>query len=73
MAGQHGYTPNGDPDRYAVFAAAGPQILPGESVYRLTALDLAPAVALILGIDPPAQSEAAAAPFVKRSKGQDHN
>jgi hypothetical protein len=66
MAGQHGYLFNGDADRYAVFAAAGPRISTDMKVDRPTALDLAPAVALILGIKPPAQSEATAAPYVQR-------
>jgi hypothetical protein len=65
MAGQHGYMPQGDADGFAAFAAAGPRIAAGVKVDRPTALDLAPAVALILGIKPPAQSEGRRAPYVK--------
>ena len=54
--GQHGFVPDGDPDRFAAFAAAGPQIRKGK-VPRVTGLDLAPTVAHMLGIAPPAQSE----------------
>ena len=70
MAGQHGYAANGDPDRYAVFAAAGPRIFAGTKLDLPTALDLAPTVALLLGIDLPAQSEATPADYVDRSGGQ---
>lgn len=54
--GQHGFVPNGDSDRFATFAAAGPQIRHGK-IPRATAVDLAPTVAYLLGIAPPAQSE----------------
>jgi predicted AlkP superfamily phosphohydrolase/phosphomutase len=56
MGGQHGYLPNGDPDRFAAFVAAGPRIVQGKVISPVTALDLAPTVADLLGIDPPAQS-----------------
>ena len=59
MAGQHGYMANGDSDRYATFAAAGPRILQGTKLDRVSATDLAPTIAIILGINPPPQSEGA--------------
>ncbi len=55
--GQHGFVPNGDLDRYATFLAAGPSIEESDVKPVVTALDLAPTVAEILGINPPAQSQ----------------
>jgi predicted AlkP superfamily phosphohydrolase/phosphomutase len=55
--GQHGFIPNGDLERYATFAATGPALRKHEVVGPVTARDVAPTVAAILGIDPPAQSD----------------
>lgn len=55
--GQHGFVPNGELSRYAVFAAAGPNIDKDSDSPVVTALDLAPTVAAVLGINPPAQSQ----------------
>jgi len=54
--GQHGFVPTGDVDRYAVFAAAGPNIRKG-NVPRVTAFDVAPTAAYLLGIPAPVDSE----------------
>jgi hypothetical protein len=67
MAGQHGYPANGDPDRYAAFAAAGPQIVKGAKLDRVTALDLVPTVARLLGIEPPAQAEAPPTDYLEKT------
>ncbi len=66
--GQHGYVPNGDLDRYAVFAAYGPRIKrqkKNESAPIVTIIDIAPTVAELLGIDAPAQSEGRILPILK--------
>lgn len=55
--GQHGFVPNGELDRYATFAAAGPKIKDTHVKPVVTVLDLAPTVAAVLGINPPAQSQ----------------
>jgi len=56
--GQHGFVPNGDLDRYAVFAAYGPKIRRHvDEDPIVTVLDLAPTAAHLLGIDAPAQSQ----------------
>jgi len=55
--GQHGFVPNGSPDRYATFVACGPSIRKGLVAGAVTAADIAPTVAALLGIEPPAQSE----------------
>ena len=50
--GQHGFVPTGPADRYAAFAAAGPNIRKG-NVPRVTAFDLAPTVSYLLDIPAP--------------------
>ena len=54
--GQHGFVPDGSWDRFGVFAAAGPDVN-GTKLPLVTALDIAPTVAYMLGIDAPADSE----------------
>ena len=52
-AGDHGFLPLDTPEHYAMFAAAGPDIVPGRVIDRITALDMVPTLAFALGIDPP--------------------
>ena len=52
--GAHAYIPNGQDERFAAFAAAGPDISRGRMISPVTALDIVPTVAFALGIDPPA-------------------
>lgn len=63
--GQHGFVPDGSPDRYATFIAYGPRIHHGEMAGPVTALDIAPTVAALLGFTPPAQSEGQALDILK--------
>lgn len=63
--GQHGFVPDGSSDRYGVFAAAGPNVH-GIKLPMVTALDLAPTVAYMLGIDAPDQSEGRVLPIFHR-------
>ena len=55
LLGDHGYTPNGDEERFAAFAASGPDIVPGQLNSPVTALDIVPTVAFALGIAPDGQ------------------
>jgi predicted AlkP superfamily phosphohydrolase/phosphomutase len=63
--GQHGFVPNGAPDRYATFVAAGPHIQFHANAWPVTALDIAPTVARILGMSAPAQSQGRVLPILR--------
>ena len=56
-AGDHGFLPLDTPEHYAMFAAAGPDIVSGRVIDRITALDMVPTLAFALGIDPPQAAE----------------
>jgi hypothetical protein len=62
-AGDHGYIPSGDDERFAAFAAGGPDIASGWVVSRVTALDIVPTIAFALGIDPPPAAEGRVLPI----------
>lgn len=61
--GQHGFLPT-SPEARSVFAAAGPTIDQSIVIGPVTAMDLAPTVAAILGIDIPAQAEGRVLPML---------
>lgn len=61
--GQHGFLPT-SPESRSVFAAAGPTIGQGIVIGPVTALDLAPTVAALLGIDAPAQAQGSVLPML---------
>ena len=61
--GQHGFLPV-TLDGRSVFAAAGPTIEPGIVVGPVTAMDIAPTVAAILGIDAPAHTQGRVLPML---------
>lgn len=61
--GQHGFLPT-SPESRSVFAAAGPTIDQGIVIGPVTAMDLAPTVAAILGIDVPAQAQGSVLPML---------
>lgn len=63
--GQHGFLPNGSPERYATFVACGPDIKIGERIWPVTALDIAPTLARLLGVPAPAQSEGQVLPLLR--------
>lgn len=54
--GMHGYAPD-DPDMGAIFLAVGRGIPRGQRLGAVRNIDVAPTVARLLGIDPPAGSE----------------
>ncbi|HTO07477.1 MAG TPA: ectonucleotide pyrophosphatase/phosphodiesterase [Myxococcota bacterium] len=54
--GVHGYDPS-QPDMGAIFYALGAGVPAGAELGEVRAIDVAPTVAALLGIDPPAQSE----------------
>lgn len=66
LYGDHGFTPNGDENRFGVFAAAGPDIVPGPFTGPLTALDIVPTAAFALGIAPPPAAEGRILPIFRR-------
>jgi predicted AlkP superfamily pyrophosphatase or phosphodiesterase len=70
--GQHGFLPDGGPEGFAAFAAAGPHIQEGVVVSPVTAIDLAPTAAAILGIAPPAQSEGRILPILHEPSSVTH-
>jgi predicted AlkP superfamily pyrophosphatase or phosphodiesterase len=53
--GLHGYAPD-HPDMAGIFLAMGREIAPGARPARVHMIDVAPTVAALLGIDPPAQA-----------------
>lgn len=55
--GQHGFLPNGDPDRFAAFLVAGPKIKKSNQGPVVNAIDIAPTIAHALGISAPANSQ----------------
>lgn len=60
ISGQHGYLPQGQLDRFAVFAAAGHDIKKwnhNDPLPIVTVLDMAPTVAEVLGISAPNNSQ----------------
>lgn len=59
--GSHGYDPSVEPEMHGIFLAMGRGVTPGASLGRLHAIDVAPSVAALLGIEAPAQSEGTAA------------
>jgi hypothetical protein len=58
--GAHGYDPASFPEMHGIFVALGRGVPKGVRLPRVRAIDVAPTVARLLGIDPPAQSEGAA-------------
>ena len=58
--GAHGYDPARHSDMHGIFVAAGRGVAQGVRLPRVRALDVAPTVAALLGIAPPARSEGAA-------------
>jgi Type I phosphodiesterase / nucleotide pyrophosphatase len=55
--GAHGYDPARHPDMRGIFVALGRGVPKGARLPRVRAIDVAPTVARLLGIAPPAQSE----------------
>lgn len=58
--GTHGFDPSVHEEMHGIFLAMGRGVRPGTRLPRLHAVDVAPTVAALLGIDPPAQSEGSA-------------
>jgi len=54
--GMHGYSPN-HPDMGAILVAMGRGVKPGTRLGATRNIDIAPTIAALLGIDPPAQCE----------------
>jgi hypothetical protein len=67
--GAHGYDP-ARPEMAAIFYALGRGVAPGTRIERLRAIDVAPTVARLLGIDPPLQSEGRALPALAVDTGK---
>jgi hypothetical protein len=65
LRGDHGFIPNGDEERFAAFAASGPDIVPGRVISPVTALDIVPTVAFALGITPPPAAEGRVLPIFR--------
>jgi len=65
LRGDHGFIPNGDEERFGMFAASGPDIVPGQVIGPVTALDIVPTVAFALGIDPPPAAEGRVLPIFR--------
>ncbi len=63
--GAHGYDPN-QPDMFAFFAAAGPDIRPGLINARVHNVDLAPTVEKLLGVTPAATVDGTKIPLFKK-------
>lgn len=61
--GMHGFDPS-LPDMGGIFFARGRGVPPGQRIDPVRAVDVAPTVAALLGIDPPAQAEGTPLPFV---------
>ena len=55
--GAHGFDPTRHEEMQGVFVALGRGVEPGARLPRMHAVDVAPTVAALLGIEPPAQSE----------------
>jgi predicted AlkP superfamily pyrophosphatase or phosphodiesterase len=55
--GAHGYDPARHPEMNGIFVALGRGVAAGTRLPRVRAIDVAPTVAALLGIAPPAQSE----------------
>ena len=61
--GVHGYAPD-HPDMAAIFYAMGRGIPAGARIDRVRAIDIAPTVSRLLGIDPPRHSEGRVQPIL---------
>jgi predicted AlkP superfamily pyrophosphatase or phosphodiesterase len=61
--GAHGYDPARFPDMHGIFVALGRGVRKGARLPRVRAIDVAPTVARLLGIEPPAQSEGVPIPL----------
>jgi predicted AlkP superfamily pyrophosphatase or phosphodiesterase len=59
VPGMHGYAPD-HPDMGAIFVAMGRGVPKGQRIGPVRSIDVAPTVARLLGIDPPAESEGVA-------------
>jgi predicted AlkP superfamily pyrophosphatase or phosphodiesterase len=59
-SGTHGFDPAAHEAMHGIFLALGRGVPPGTRLPRVHAVDLAPTVAALLGIDPPRQSEGTA-------------
>ncbi len=59
VPGEHGYAPD-HPDMGAIFVAMGRGVPKGQRIGPVRSIDVAPTVARLLGIDPPAESEGVA-------------
>ena len=57
VRGMHGYPPESTPDMDGIFMAIGRGVPAGAAPARVRALDLAPTVSALLGMDPPAGAE----------------
>lgn len=55
--GSHGFDPGVHEEMHGIFLAVGCGVAPGTRLPRVHAVDLAPTVAALLGIEPPAASE----------------
>jgi len=55
--GAHGYDPGRHPEMHGIFAALGRGVPKGARLPRVSAVDVAPTVARLLGIAPPGSSE----------------
>jgi len=60
--GTHGYDPQRFPDMHGVLLAQGRGVPAGARLGRVRAVDVAPTVTRLLGIDPPADAEGVAIP-----------
>ena len=58
--GTHGFDPLEHEEMHGIFLAMGRGVTPRSRLPRVQAIDLAPTLAALLGIDPPAQSEGTA-------------
>jgi arylsulfatase A-like enzyme len=62
--GVHGYDPSAHPEMHGVFLAVGRGVPAGLRPGRVHAIDVAPTIARLLGIEPPRDSEGAAVPGI---------
>jgi len=61
--GAHGYDPARHPEMLGIFVALGRGVPAGLRLPRVRAIDVAPTVAKLIGIEPPAQSEGVPIPL----------
>jgi predicted AlkP superfamily pyrophosphatase or phosphodiesterase len=57
VVGAHGYDPDAHPEMHAILLAEGRGVAPASVLPAARAIDVAPTVAHLLGIDPPAHAE----------------